>query len=281
MSKSFVLSSVEALQIPGTVSPLTRQTLAAADTNTDERGVIRVMHEMSDELLLASTGKPPQIQTTFKNYITSGEVTVQRHVVGAGGVSTSATSRSVKQMALLGASNLRAEQIAPAVASRFVLVNMNAVAAHTRTALVPTMLARLLLDSEWRALGDAMQYEMRITQAMTFWIMSAIAMGGLPDVTFAVLAVVLPLYCRVLSARFGIEVAAREVERTVHLVRVLVLWQATWWLYTDPQSAVRGAAPAEEHALLTSPILKDSEEIVHFALDLLAHQVISLKRTKV
>ena len=78
---------------------------------------------------------------------------------------------------VLGASNLRAEQIAPPIASRFVLVNQPDSRTH-----------------KWRALlGDAMQ---RITQAMTFWIMSAIAMAGCPTSAFAVLAVVQPLYCR-------------------------------------------------------------------------------------
>ena len=66
-------SSTTELQIPGIVSPLTHQSMTAADTNTDERGVIGVMHEVSDELLLASTGKSPPIQITFKNYIMSCE----------------------------------------------------------------------------------------------------------------------------------------------------------------------------------------------------------------
>jgi hypothetical protein len=132
-----------------------------------------------------------------------------------------------------------------------------------------------------RRFSDELTYEMCVTQAMTFYMMNAIELGAMPDVTFAAFALLMPLYCSVLSARFGISVANCEIECVLLFTRVLVLWQAVWWLYGDERSPVYGQAPSKHHTLLASPMLKDSEEIVLVALDLLSSQLVPAETTAV
>lgn len=77
-------------------------------------------------------------------------------------------------------------------------------------------------------------------------------------------------YRRVLRFRFAIKTTGRHVEQVQALVRQLALRRALYWLQHASPAAHQ--ALDKWHLLLVDPHLRDDDELVQFALDLLADQ---------
>ena len=283
-SKSFPIVVAANLFIDGTVSRVTSQSRHARNTGDHENDTIQAIEEMPNELIHIDNMNG-DIQNEYKDIVTRGKSSREIKEIDTTGASGAAkhkkvTLESEKCMVVVGASNIKKSEITPAIASRTDLVHQ---VPQTRR---DCSLDAVRASGESRAhsvvLGRAnFVHRMRFTQAIVYSAEKLIKIGALAEPSLEVFNIVMPRYCKVLESKFGIQISRRVKERCSMQVRTLVLLTACSWLYRSPASPVYGKSFDYWHLLLIDPFLRDTEEIVHFALDMYRDQSIDPNREDV
>jgi hypothetical protein len=268
-TKSFVLDELVALSIPGTVDVITRSTAAATDTDTPEVDRVKVMHEVPNEMLMAvpKSRKVPEVQVKWKSILTSGEAVTETFVLLAGGVRATRTAVSEKRFSLIGASNVDAREIDPAMRSRLIVLQTSEQANARADVAFEDKLLGEQTDRAVIAESTAFLSRSHRTQALIYFLENAIGAGVLHDVTLAVTSLVIRTYRRVMHFRFAISMSRRHLAQVKHVARQLVLRRTAYLL----QHTV-GNDLTKWHLALLDPWLRDDEECAYMALDLLAEQ---------
>jgi hypothetical protein len=268
-SKSYLLDQVARQLIAHTSAMVTRETARGTDT-MDEIDVVKILDECQTSLFAktkstSSTSAIIDAQRVLKETTTTGRVTL---------TSRGITTVAVKQLSIIGATNLKRADIDNTVASRFTLINSADLCEQRLVRRDATSLSEQLERGTAPALAvhrAALFHDAHCTQAMLFAVEKAIELEIVVDVSFVVLPRVQRRYTDILQARFGVAVNPRHLEQVKCMVRVLTLRCAVERLYNDPDSPVYNRPLSLYHLALLNPLLVDNEEVCHLALDLLCH----------
>lgn len=267
-SKSFPLSTLGELMIPGTVTSLTNNSDLAETHDEDDNDNVYIYEEMPHHVLSVKTTKK-QVQDQFKDMLTRGAVTRRILAIQPDGGRDARVVTSEKNCAYLMASNIWRSQIEEAVASRTVL-REHCLRERSDCTLQSKMSDKRTKAHEPQTKLQIQHFEhnFRIAQSGHFRVEQLITIGTLHEPSAIVLSLVYPRYKSVLQNRFAITVPRRVDEQISVYVRKLVISHQFYWLYHSPMSPYFGAERISVwHLLALNPLLKDSEEIVYFALD--------------
>jgi hypothetical protein len=287
-SKSFLMSQVKELNVPGAVMMVTRETPRVNEVEGALKHAIKIVDEMPDAQI--SRSSKSDAKAVLKSMLTSGEINVARTVGGGAVVHSHA-----KRLQLIGGTNLSRAQVDDAIASRFIVIDMNtpvttAVSATTgavaaappagaraanaastaAAAAISHLSAAASPSSIDQARRDSLINDSRCMHALVFLVEGAIAYRALSDVSLHVLPHVYKSYAGALKKQHPkLDLDNRHGQQLSSLVRTLVIHAALHRLYTG-DTLPRDTALCAHHVLLLEPLLVDNEELCHAALDLLA-----------
>ncbi|HSG64970.1 MAG TPA: hypothetical protein VLD39_08215 [Gammaproteobacteria bacterium] len=283
-SKSWPIVMASLMFIPNTVSRVSSRSRHASNIEDDELDKPIAMEEMPDEMLLEKNDRD-DLQNEMKEWMTRGKSRREIKVIdnsnpNGGSQHKQKSLETEKGIVLVGATNRFPSEFNRAIRDRLDVihqvlrkrcdVSFDSVAAASKSKSNALLTGRA-----------AFFHETRMLQMLVYDLEKLIMIGTILEPTLAVFDLVMPLYRRVLSRKFGIDMGRRVKEKCRMMTRTLVVMNALMWLYRSPASPLYGEHYNEWHLLVCEPLLRDTEEIVHFALDMYRDQSIDPNREAV
>lgn len=281
-SKSYPISKIRELMIPGTVASFTSQSGQADAHDKDDADIVFVFEEMPRELIAKNTHRQ-DLRDQLKDTLTRGVQSRRRNLPMPDGTHASRVSVSEKHMVYLAATNLAAHEFDSAVASRFVMRH------HVRRERTDCTMADKQMadcnpnkDAYTKKKIERFWHDFRFAQAGHYHIEKQIMIGNLLEPSPIVFPLIYKRYKSVLQNRFAITCPSRVDEQVMLFMRKLMIHHAFWWLYHSPLSPhYRAQQYSPWHLLAINPMLKDTEEMSYFALDFFKESFIDLNQQAV
>ena len=270
-SKSFCLTLVEKMLVPGTCSLATRRTANSKSYDQDDGAGIDIEHEVPKSFFGAQAfrdaGNPRTAQ--MKEVMTSHCFRTESLWINEEGRRVKQECKSRCHRAILGATNDWASGGAnsndEALMSRFELA-FPSLGCKVKGKDLVSLMTREKDPTEADRAGMA-QF-VRRTRAMhkrAYWVMRAISVRAVDDVDFTVMKYVLAQFCE--QCKQGAP-KARTQERIFMLARVLTVLTALAEEYDFDTSPRAGEVPSIEHLAGLQPRLKVTVEIAKFSIEL-------------
>jgi len=270
-SKSFCLTLVEKMLVPGTCSLATRRTANSKSYDQDDGAGIDIDHEVSKAFFGAASFRNNADPKTaqMKEIMTSHCFRTESLWINEDGRRMKKECKSRCHRAVLGATNDLANGGAnsndEALLSRFELA-FPSLGSKVKGKDLVSLMTREKDPTEADRAGMA-QF-VRRTRAMqkrAYWVMRAISVRAIDDVDFTVLKYVLAQFCE--HSKQGAP-KARTQERIFMLARVLTVLTALAEEYDFEMSPRAGQAPRLADLKDLQPRLKVTVEIAKFSIEL-------------
>ena len=268
-SKSHPIARTALLMIEGTAVSLTSQSDQADSVDNDEDDMVFVFEEMPVDMISMHT-KNQKTLDSLKEMLTRGICTRKVQMrPDDDGKRWSRVVTSSKQVSYLCACNLVAELFDKAIRSRFVMRHhvvrerpdftmQEKESDETNKSREPGMKMRIAKFTHDYRLGQALHYH---TEKL-------ISIGALLSPSAIAFTLIYPNYKTLLKDRHAIKIERRMEQQLRVFMRKLIIEHAWYWLYHSVKSPHYGArAFSPWHLLAINPMLKDSEEMVYFAID--------------
>ena len=270
-SKSFCLTLVEKMLVPGTCSLATRRTANSKSYDQDDGAGIDIDHEVSKAFFGAASFRNNADPKTaqMKEIMTSHCFRTESLWINEEGRRIKKECKSRCHRAVLGATNDLANGGAnsndEALLSRFELAFPSLGSKVKGKDLVSLMTREKDPTEADRAGMAAFVRRTRAMQKRAYWVMRAISVRAIDDVDFTVMKYVLAQFCN--HCKQGAP-KARTQERIFMLARVLTILTALVEEYDFKTSPRADEVPELKHLAELQPRLKVTVEIAKFSIEL-------------
>ena len=268
-SKSFTLTLLTSMLVPGTVSVATRRTANSKSYDTDSGAAIDVEHELTKEFFGQGTARvanPRGAQT--KDVMTSHEFVTEAVHCTDEGRRVQVISKSRCHRALFCATNDFATGGADsndrALLSRFDVV-FPTLGGGARKDLLSVMVREKDPTPHDEAGFDAFVGLTRRMHVCAYWVQRLISAKAMDDVDFSALKLVLSEVCAKIHIRAP---PARTTERIFSLARVCTIITAIVEEFALPGAPQRNVTPTVAHMTELQDRLVCTAEIAKFCVEL-------------
>lgn len=280
--KSFPIQGSIECMIAGTYMSLTSQSVQA-DAHDSDDSDITITYEEMQEALISKDSKNSEQVDALKEILTRGVLTRRRANPGNSGTMGARISVSEKHVVYLSACNLPEPRFNEAIRTRFVMRH------HVKMEREDCTMddKRNARERRDRDAFLKREYEKYVhnrcfQQAMHFHVEKMIMCGLLLEPSAIVFSIVYPIYKSVLESRFALSIGRRVGEQLVSFMHSMIIYHAIYRLYHSRTSPHYNDPSFSPWALVAiNPMLKDSEEMVYFVLDLFKESFINLDQQAV
>lgn len=283
-SKSFAIVLSARMFIECTVTRVSSRSRHAGNIDQHELDKAMAMEEMPDNMILEQRDSD-DLQNEMKEWMTRGKSRREIKVIDTEGVTGGSQHKqksleTEKGITIQAATNHDPSKFNPALRDRFDCVHQ---VARTRIdKSYDAVAAEAESKSSSLVLGRAKFFHlMRMIQVGVYDLEKLMMVGAIKQPTLTVFGLIMEEYRTVLEKKFGITIKRRIIERCRMMVRTLVVKHAVAWLFLSPASDFYKLAYNEWYLVCAEPLLRDTEEIVHFALDMYRDQTIDPNREAV
>lgn len=272
-SKSYPLTELcKKMLIPGTFISVTTQSRQAANTDTHTNDLV-VVHEELQQNMISKHTKESEMQDTFKDMLTRGASTRLLCFIADNGRRQQIVSQSEKNMCLIGACNLKRQDIADPIADRMILCQQ---VQRIRIGISIGQMMSGAHDRSHRRHVEIveMHHDYCLRQFIHNEVEKLIMFGAISEPHLVCFAPLYSFYESTLKSEFSINVQRRQIDQLRMMLRTVIVMASIERLYNSPAGLCYGRRYSPAHLLLMEPMLHDDEELVYLVLDMCRHMLV-------